>query len=150
MTYANWAAGEPSPGSGLGSNTGENYGELDFRTVSRCNHGEGGYVATQNNGCESLESRDGKWNDVAGTAPSYFLCESNLYKSEMEYQYMGCFKDGTSCTDRGTQCRDMNGLEADASQDAASMNSDPFFSMGDEGIAMGGAVIFMRFCIFHR
>jgi hypothetical protein len=41
VTYANWAAGEPSPGSGLGANTGENYGELDFRTVSRCNHGAG-------------------------------------------------------------------------------------------------------------
>ena len=51
----------------------------------------------------------------------------------MEFQYVGCFKDGTQCKDRGHGCRDMNGVEVDASQDASTMNSDPFFSMGDEG-----------------
>ena len=39
---------------------------------------QAGYVATSNNGCESLETRDGKWNDVAGTSPQFFLCESRL------------------------------------------------------------------------
>ena len=133
VNYANWAAGEPSPGSGIAGNGGENYGEMDFRTITRCNHGAGGYVASANNGCEGLETRDGKWNDVSGTDLSYFLCESNTYHSEMEFQYLGCYQDGTDCQDRGSGCRDMNGIQASAGQDAETMNSDPFFSMGTEG-----------------
>ena len=133
VDYANWAAGEPSPGSGIGANSAENYGEMDFRTISRCQHGAGGYQATVNNGCESLESRNGKWNDSPGATPLYFVCESNTYTPEIEFTYLGCYQDGIACQSRGTQCRDMNGVESAAAQDADSMNSDPFFSMGDEG-----------------
>jgi hypothetical protein len=51
---------------------------------------QAGYVATSNNGCESLETRDGKWNDVAGTSPQFFLCESNLYKVRGGHSVIFC------------------------------------------------------------
>ena len=80
VEYVNWAAGEPN------GNERENFAEMDFRVIGRCDHGGGGYAANENNGCENVENRAGSWNDGAGTRPLFFLCESNTYTSETTFE----------------------------------------------------------------
>ena len=128
VEYVNWAAGEPN------GNERENFAEMDFRVIGRCDHGGGGYAANENNGCENVENRAGSWNDGAGTRPLFFLCESNTYTSETTFEYVGCYHDLSEelSHEPGFQ-RSMNGLNEAGVVFTNGETQDPYFQLGENG-----------------
>ena len=116
--YLNWAAGEPDNTNWQFAQS-EDVVEMDFRLLGRC---EGGaYAANANNGCETVDFRNGAWNDNqnggdGGNTPEYPLCETATFTDEIETQYIGCFVD--------SEARDMDGIEK--------QGGDAYFDLGEQ------------------